>query len=134
MSVSADPGNVWCVVKNTAFVKGFADGLWVCRVDEAGRILSPGSRLALHPNSGSAVGQTLLVHPTLPLVVYRGNGADPYTIWRVGIGRVRQVGEFRSAFSGDGERHIASDPSGRFFYETAKSRVAGKITIVAAFT
>ena len=121
------PGAVFCFVGKTAFVVGFHEGCAVCPTDAAGRISAKGSRYSLVPTvpKGQYLGhdgiQTLQKHPTLPLVIYRGSFADPYTLWRVvGPGKVKKVGAFASAFPKNGGR-LRIDSSGRFLYETSEN-------------
>ncbi|MBC8138083.1 MAG: hypothetical protein H8F28_19555 [Fibrella sp.] len=120
VSVALDPGMVRFFVSNTAFVKGFAGGIWVCRGDGTGRILSQGSRLTLVPKGQAAYGndQLLMRHPKLPFVVYRGSETDPYSLWRVTApGKVSKIAAFASAFPERSPVAIYTDPSGRFLYE-----------------
>lgn len=119
LPVSRDPGAVWCFVNRTAFVHGFLSGFWVCRVDDAGRIVPEKSRIALRQvaHNGNPFEPMLARHPTLPAVIYRGDASDPYTIWRVTApGAGAKVGAFPSAFDASWHTSLAS-PGGRFLYE-----------------
>jgi hypothetical protein len=130
--VGSDPGMVREFVNNTAFVKGFAGGIWVARIDGAGRIVSAGSRLALVPkgNPGYGNDQTLVRHPKLPVVVYRGSDTDPYTVWRVTApGKIAKAGTFPTAFPKTFPVSLYADPSGRFLYEVYATYPARTVTV-----
>lgn len=135
--VSDDSGEVHCFVNKTAFVNGFENGFWVCRVDDAGRIVSRGSRLALTPTGKGENNfvPRLAKHPTLPLVVY-GNGgtSEPRTIWRVvAPGKIAKVGAFPPALTESAALSLYIEPAGRFLYEMTGSDENGKSGRVAIF-
>lgn len=131
-SVAQDPGMVRGFVNGTAFVKGFAGGIWVARMDGAGRIVPAGSRLALTPKGKPGYGndQTLVFHPNRPVVVYRGSDTDPYTVWRVtGPGKVAKAETFPTAFPKTFPVSLYVDPSGRFLYEVRATYSPRTVTV-----
>ncbi len=124
-SDTTECGAVALFVGQTAFVVGFSPGCGLRPANKAGLIARSGPRSSLRPTDQTPFHdpQTLVRHPALPLVIYRGSFADPYTVWRVvGPGKVVKVGEFASTFTlpdtpPTNVQANTMEPGGRFFYE-----------------